>query len=270
MKFTRLVRRWECARRKPSKLRLSSVAAFASALASCGVAGCVSLPKDIGTEPKLSPIGAGINQVASRAEVASQKDGATAAYGNAQQARETGSLWRDRGADLFRDARARRRGDLLTVTISIKDKASLDNSSKRSRDSAVGMGFDVSHAIALPGLASEGSATANGTVNSNTSTDGKGAVARSESIDLRVAAVVTGTLGNGNLVIEGSQEIRVNYELRVLTVSGIVNIADIRADNTIAYDRIAEARMSYGGRGRVMEVQQPGWLHQITDAVAPF
>lgn len=233
------------------------------------VSGCAARLNEVGRAPELSPVGSGIKRIAGQQQAASGlKDGHFVA--TEADALETGSLWRERGADLFRDARARRLGDILTVKISIQDKASMDNSSKRSRDSETGMGLDFSHDIAMPGLITQGSATANSSISSNTSTDGKGAIARSESIDLSVAAVVTAVLPNGSLVIEGSQEVRVNYELRVLTVSGVVAIADIRADNTIHYDRIAEARMSYGGRGRVMEVQQPGWLHQITDLVSPF
>ena len=243
------------------------------------ITGCGSHPREIWREPALSPVGSGLRppQIARTAPDLDNESLQNAGWIPAgselrsnREVRETGSLWRDRGADLFRDRRARRPGDIMTVTIKIKDKASLDNSSKRSRDAASGLGLDLSHAIALPGLTSEGSAKADASVNANTSTDGKGAIARSESIDLRIAAVVTGVLPNGNLVIEGTQEVRVNYELRVLTFSGIVNIADIGADNTISYDRIAEARMSYGGRGRIMEVQQPGWLQQLTDRAAPF
>lgn len=238
------------------------------------LAGCGSIPREIAREPELSPVGSGIRRIVERTD-APVSGGAGMKDRNFPMAFKgdvgaTGSLWRDRGADLFRDARARRPGDILTVKISIKDKASLGNSSKRSRDAAVGMGIDFSHAIALPGLASEGTAAGKAAVNSNTSSDGKGEIARSESIDLRLAAVVSGILPNGTLAIEGSQEVRVNYELRVLTFSGIVNIADIQADNTINYDRVAEARISYGGRGRSMEVQQPGWMHQITDLVSPF
>lgn len=280
-------------RRAMVGLRGSSLGSLAlSALLVPFFAGCSLMPRDFAREPELSPVGSGIRPpaVADRGSVERDRIGdrglkddgwAPAGPGaprfagrrllrESEAVQETGSLWRDQGADLFRDRRARRPGDILMVTIKMKDKASLDNSSKRSRDAASGIGFDWSHAIALPWLASEGTASANGTVNANTSTDGKGEIARSESIDLRIAAVVTGVLPNGNLVIEGSQEMRVNYELRVLTFSGIVNIADIGADNTISYDRIAEARMSYGGRGRIMEVQQPGWMQQLNDHFSPY
>lgn len=231
------------------------------------LSGCSGEPLEIGREPALSPIGAGIRRQAPAepAQAASLSLPSKLAENGA-----TGSLWIDRGGDLFRDPRARRIGDILTVSISIKDKASFDNSSKRSRDSAHGFGLDMTHNIDWKGFASAVSAKADSAVKANTSTDGKGAIARSENIDLRIAAIVTGVLDNGNLVIEASQELRVNYELRVLTFSGIVNIADIKADNTISHERIAEARMSYGGRGRIMEVQQPGWGQQIVDRILPF
>jgi len=231
------------------------------------ISGCAAKPQEIGREPGLSPVGSGlVAAVQATSSVSAPSVRPAAGHGLPSP----GSTWRERGADLFRDLRARRIGDLVTVTILMKDKASLDNSSKRSRDSSHGFGLDMTSKIDWQSFASATSAAVDSAIKSNTATDGKGAIARSENIDLRVAAVVTGVLPNGNLVIQGSQEIRVNYELRVLTFTGIVNVADIKADNTISHDRIAEARMSYGGRGRIMEVQQPAWGHQIIDQIFPF
>ena len=106
--------------------------------------------------------------------------------------------------------------------------------------------------------------------NSTSSSTGNGDINRSEQINLSVPAVVTQVLPNGNLVIKGSQEVRVNFELRQLTIAGIVRPSDISRENTIAYDRIAEARISYGGRGRITEVQQPGWGQQLYDIIKPY
>lgn len=231
------------------------------------LAGCSARPLEIGREPELSPVGAGLR----RATNPDSQVGAEQLFPRkGREYARADTLWRERGGDLFRDPRARRIGDILTVTISMKDKASLDNSSKRSRDSSHGFGLDMSHAIDWRGITSAGTAKADSALKSNTATDGKGEIARSENIDLRIAAVVTDILPNGNLVIEGSQELRVNYELRVLTFTGIVSPVDIKADNTISHERIAEARMSYGGRGRNMEVQQPAWGHQVIDLLFPF
>ena len=107
-------------------------------------------------------------------------------------------------------------------------------------------------------------------LDAKTSSKGEGAITRSESIELLVAAVVTDVLPNGNLVISGTQEVRVNFEVRVLSVAGVLRPRDIATDNTVSYDKIAEARISYGGRGRITEVQQPGWGQQIVDLLAPF
>lgn len=237
------------------------------AILAVSLAGCAARIQEIAREPELSAVGSGLQPPHQARHDGSAKDQGPAPV---PAAHRNGSLWRDRGADLFKDSRARRQGDLLTVTISMKDKASLDNSSKRSRDSSHGLGLDVSQSFDWGGFKSEGTGAAQSSIKSNTASDGKGAIARSESIDLRIAAVVTAVLPNGTLLIQGSQEVRVNYEMRVLTFTGIVDTRDIKADNTISYERIAEARMSYGGRGRIMEVQQPGWGHQIVDIISPF
>lgn len=249
--------------RPMSRTYPTAIVAMAAAL----LGGCATRLHEIGREPSLSPVGSGLQAATQvREERLVGPGSATELYGRPTP----GSLWTDRASDLFKDARARRPGDIVSVAISVRDKASFDNSSKRSRDASHGFGLDISKKIDWAGAASAGKATVDSAIKANTQHDGKGAIARSESIELRIAAVVTEVLSNGNLVIQGSQELRVNQELRELTISGIVSVADIRPDNTISYERIAEARVSYGGRGRVMEVQQPGWGHQIIDLISPF
>jgi flagellar L-ring protein precursor FlgH len=223
--------------------------------------GCGNTVKDFGREPHLTPVGAGLrpHRVAILSEPPPRPSYPS---GN--------SFWHDGSADLFRDPRAMRVGDVVTVKISIKDKASLDNTSERSRDSKRNLNFEGGYDMAYPFLKGKGEGKIDGAINSGTSTKGQGAVTRSESIDLLVAAVVSDVLPNGNLVISGTQEVRVNFEVRVLSVAGVVRPRDIATDNTISYDKIAEARISYGGRGRIMEVQQPGWGHELFDLIAPF
>ncbi|HVZ04384.1 flagellar basal body L-ring protein FlgH [Hyphomicrobium sp.] len=241
------------------KLRLAPIIAASMALLLQACA--LDQIKEIGREPTLSPVGSGL--VADRVPHV-QLPITQAAY------RSGNSTWQDSGADLFRDARAFKAGDVVTVNIQIKDQASLDNTLNRSRDSSVGLqsNLDFDFGFGAPGPA--GSGKLNGNLDRTTATDSKGGITRSENINLLVAAVVTQVLPNGNLVISGTQEVRVNYEVRVLSVAGVIRPRDISTDNQISYDKIAEARVSYGGRGRVMEVQQPAYGQQILDMVSPF
>jgi flagellar L-ring protein precursor FlgH len=228
--------------------------------------GCGVDLHQINKEPQLTPVGSGLmpQQVPIMARPTPRP-----VY------RGGNSLWQDSSADLFRDPRASKPGDVITVKISIKDKASLDTKNNRSRESEgeLDAGFSYDLTTSLFGqqrFQAEGSGSLNPKVESNTSTKSDGRVTRAESIDLLIAAVVTDVLPNGNLVISGSQEVRVNFEMRVLGVGGVVRPRDIATDNTISYDKVAEARISYGGRGRVMEVQQPAWGQQFIDLVTPY
>lgn len=232
--------------------------AFAGVAMATLLAGCAGELRDIGKAPHMTPVGSGLAGPESAPIPAHAFAGATGPG--------RGSIWNESGKDLFRDQRASRVGDVFTINISINDRATIGNSTDRSRESSVKSTLD--YAAKLFGLAALGAASAD--IESNSSTKGQGAINRSEKIQLSVAAVVTDVLPNGNLMIRGSQEIRVNYELRVLEIAGIVRPNDITRDNTIAYDKIAEARVSYGGRGRLMEVQQPNVLHQVYDVLKPF
>lgn len=226
---------------------------------------CTTPPREIMREPQLTPIGSGL--------IVDRIEGVSAAPPDARrpgERRVSNTTWRDTSADMFRDARAGRTGDVITVKIAMKDRATLDNSSNRSRDSSGGFGGTLKYALAAFGLAHSGDGDMDLKLKGATSTQGKGAITRSESIDLMLAAVVTEVLPNGNLVISGSQEVRVNFEVRELNVAGIVRPQDVGSENTISYDKIAEARISYGGRGRITEVQQPGWGQQVVDHISPY
>ncbi len=222
---------------------------------------CATDLREIGREPALSPVGSGL----APGRVAQVELPVTpVAYHSGN------STWQDAGADLFRDARALHVGDVVTVKIQINDRASLDNNLNRSRDASVGLKSSADFDFGFGGTGPAGSGSLDGSLDRTTSTGSKGSIARSESINLLVGAVVSQVLPNGNLVISGSQEVRVNFEVRVLNVQGVIRPRDIATDNTISYEKIAEARVSYGGRGRVMEIQQPAYGQQILDAVAPF
>jgi len=173
------------------------------------------------------------------------------------------SLYQAGVVNFYRDPRATKPGDVLTVLISINDRANLNNKSDVKRDSKTGLGIGGGWGW-LKGFSGDASA------NKSTSAKGDGKVERREDIHLSVAAIISDVLPNGNLIIRGSQEVRVNYEMRVLNVSGVVRPRDIAGNNTIDYAKIAEARISYGGRGRLSEIQQPPYGQQLLNHVSPF
>lgn len=230
------------------------------ALALAALGGCATDIHDFGREPRMTAVGTGLEQDIATSSIY------TVPYPQPSLAYGIRSLWASGLGDLFRDQRAMRAGDVLTVNISINDKATLGNTTDRSKEAKISN--NMAALFSLFGWTKSG--TLDVEVDSKSSTKGQGNIDRSEKIQLSVAAIVTQVLPNGNLLISGSQEIRVNYELRLLNLAGIVRPTDIARDNTISYDKIAEARVSYGGRGRVMEVQQPNWGQQIYDLARPF
>jgi flagellar L-ring protein precursor FlgH len=183
------------------------------------------------------------------------------------------SLWRTGSRAFFKDQRARLVGDLVTVKVKVTDRAQLDNTTKRSRKSGedVGadnvLGFENKLDKFLPDGASAGSLLK---LDSEGSHEGAGSVRRAEQLTTSVAAVVTQSLPNGNLVIEGKQEIRVNFEVRELIVAGVIRPEDIESDNTVDSSKIAQARIAYGGRGQISDVQQPRYGQQVMDILLPF
>jgi len=189
------------------------------------------------------------------------------------QAPQANSLWQAGSRSFFRDPRAGKIGDLLTVQIAIGDQAKIANTTSRSTSASENtsapnlLGLESRLKGILPDSVDPSSLVKLGSDSANT---GTGSVDRSESINLTVAAVVTQILPNGNLVIQGQQEVRVNNEVRELSVSGVVRPEDISNANTISHTQIAEARISYGGRGQITDVQQPRYGQQFFDIVWPF
>jgi flagellar L-ring protein precursor FlgH len=181
------------------------------------------------------------------------------------------SLWRNGSRAFFKDQRAHQIGDILTVMVNITDKANIANETQRSRANTEDSG--ITDFLGSKTLKTPATAILPGrilTADSTSSSDGKGSVQRQEALSTNVAAVVTQVLPNGNLVVEGKQEIRVNFEIRELIVAGIVRPEDIQSDNTIDSSKIAQARIAYGGRGQITDVQQPRYGQQVLDVVLPF
>ena len=183
------------------------------------------------------------------------------------------SLWRTGARAFFQDQRAHRVGDILTVSIDISDSAQVQNTSiaNRKANATLGvpnfLGLESSIGKILPSAFDPKQALG---VSSDVESNGQGSVNRSEAVNLTVAAIVTSVLPNGNLVIQGRQEVRVNSELRELTVAGVVRPEDISAANTIRHTQIAEARVSYGGRGQVSNVQKAPVGNTLVTKFSPF
>jgi flagellar L-ring protein precursor FlgH len=187
--------------------------------------------------------------------------------------RQPASLWRQGSRAFFKDQRAGRVGDILTVVIEIDDEAELENTTSRSRSADESAGLDnlLGYESRINNIF-DGDAIPGDLVNadSDSASTGTGSTEREEEIDLRMAAIITQVLPNGNLVIQGSQQVRVNYELRDLRVQGVIRPEDITSLNEVPYDKIAEARISYGGEGTVSDLQQPRYGQQVFDILFPF
>ena len=180
------------------------------------------------------------------------------------------SLWRNGSRAFFKDQRAHQVGDILTVKVKITDKATLENETNRSRKNNEDSGIDNFFGKSKVPIMNAAVPTRIFTADSSASSDGKGAIERKEELHTNIAGVVTQLLPNGNLVVEGRQEIRVNFEIRELIVAGIVRPEDIESDNTIDSSKIAQARIAYGGRGQITDVQQPRYGQQALDIMLPF
>jgi len=233
------------------------------ALAACGQAERLSR---IGRPPPLSPI---TNPTADPA----WRPVSMPTPGPQEVAAPSNSLWRQGSRTFLRDQRAAQVGDLVTILVAVADDAQLQNRTQSSRTNTASLalpnllGLEASTNRILPN--SVDPSTLLNTDSSNVG-NGQGEVRRNEAINLRVAATVLQNLPNGNLVIAGRQEVRVNNELRELTIQGVLRPQDIASDNTVRHDRLAEARIAYGGRGSLSDVQQQRVGAQILDALLPF
>jgi flagellar L-ring protein precursor FlgH len=186
---------------------------------------------------------------------------------------QPGSLWQIGSQNFFNDNRASRVGDILTVLIDIDEEASFDNDTERTRDADEGLGtpnfFGLESRLGklFPRAIDPDSLVK---LNSSSATRGGGRSRRAEAVEMKMAVIITAILPNGNFVINGSQEVRVNFDLRELQIAGVVRPQDITAENTVTYDKIAEARIAYGGRGQLFDLQQPRYGQQVLDIVLPF
>ena len=228
--------------------------------------GCAAIDRlwNVGEQPKLSAIENPTAQAGYKPVQMPMPAPQPAVY-------NPNSLWRNGSRAFFNDQRAHQIGDILTVKVKITDKAKYENETVRSRTNKEDSG--VTDFIGSKTIGNTAKSILPGrilTADSTATSEGKGSIDRKEELSTNVAAVVTQVLPNGNLVVEGRQEVRVNYEVRELIVAGIVRPEDIESDNTIDSTKIAQARIAYGGRGQITDVQQPRYGQQVLDVLLPF
>lgn len=243
-------------------MRLFSAVLMMSALA---ISGCARMDH-IGKAPSFSP-------TTNNQEHYAMMNPPLPVQTNVSRRSDSASLWSGNKQSLLGDRRAAMRGDILTVVIEVDEEAEIDNETERSRNATESL--SVPQLIGIPQRINDSlpaGATTDPLVDlkSSSKSGGDGSVKRSEKLTLRVAATIVDVLPNGVLAIQGTQELRVNFELRELLVSGYVRPADISRKNEITFDKIASARVSYGGRGQITDVQQPRIGQQVLDAVLPF
>nr|WP_184017360.1 flagellar basal body L-ring protein FlgH [Sphingobium boeckii] len=248
--------------------QMGSALALGAMLSGCGAVGRLS---NVGKAPKMSAVerpDSPLLEPSLGSQAAAHRSGQIADPGPV-----TASLFRTGAGAFLRGQRAARIGDIVTIRINISDRAVVGNSTTRSRSGDEKAGLSALLGIEsvidkiLPGKPDPSNLV---DTNSSSQTSGAGNIARSEQINLTIAAVVTDVLPNGNLMIRGRQETRVNFELRELVVSGVIRPEDIARDNSIQHSQIAEAHISYGGRGQLTDAQQARWGQQIYDALFPF
>jgi flagellar L-ring protein precursor FlgH len=234
-------------------------------LALASLLGCARLDH-VGKRPEFTPSNEGAEHLAMATTGLPQTL-------ERQRLVDQASTWSGSRNSLLGDRRAGEVGDILTVVIEIDEKAEISNSTSRSRSADENLALEELFGLPqridqnLP----EGASSANAVgVEADSRSQGDGSVRRKEKLTLRIAATVTDLLPSGAMRIEGSQEVRVNYEIRELLVSGYVRSGDVTRNNEITYDKIASARISYGGRGQIMDVQQPRYGQQIVDIILPF
>jgi flagellar L-ring protein precursor FlgH len=246
-------------------LPIAAIGALSLTLGACS-SNVGSKLQELGGEPAMS-------NISDPTKVAGYQPVSTPMPNPVPAQHQNGSIWQPGARAFFKDQRASRIGDVLTVNVTINDSAIMANETQGARNDS-----DQVAATNFLGLESKLQNILPKSVNPasliNTSgvraTDGKASINRSEQITVQLAAIVTQVLPNGNMVVSAKQEVRVDYDLREVSFTGVVRPTDIDATDTIAWDKIAEARLSYSGRGQSEDLQQPRVGSQLIDILSPF
>jgi flagellar L-ring protein FlgH len=235
--------------------------AFSSTLSACSA---VDRIENIGSPPALAPIANPIAQPNYQPVTMPTEQSPAGLH-------QANSLWAPGARSFFHDPRASHVGDIITIDISIADAAKISDSTSRTRTNSEDANLTNFFGLESKLQSVLGADPANLVkMGSDSSNVGAGAVDRSETINLTLAGIVTQVLPNGNLVVSGHQQVRVNFELRDLQIGGIVRTEDITSNNTVNLSQIAEARVSYGGQGQITDMQQPRYGSQLYDVLMPF
>jgi flagellar L-ring protein precursor FlgH len=236
-----------------------------TALCAAPLAGCGSLTRlsEVGRPPAMTP-------TADPTKEATWRPVSMPMPARETPSNEPNALWRQGSRAFFKDQRAAQVGDVVTIVVNMNDTANLKNVTSATRSSAESAGLANLFGLEsiLPKTIADPSKLVNASSGNNNT--GTGQIQRNEAVTLRLAGVVTQVLPNGNLVVAARQEFRVNSELRELKVTGVIRPQDIASDNTVLHDRMAEARIEYGGRGQLTGVQSPRWGQQMMDILLPF
>lgn len=250
----------------PTLIASARIAGLVAILLSTSACNMLSRLSEVGSQPGLAGI-ENPNQQPNYKPVSLPMPQPDVARHNAN------SLWRPGARAFFKDQRAAKVGDILTVTVSIADSVTTQNKTELNRTASEDAGLDqfLGYQAALdrvlPEAINPGSAI---DFDSAHVSNGEGKITRNETVNVQLAAIVTQVLPNGNLVVHGRQEVALNYDVREIIVDGVVRPEDITASNQISHDKIAEARIRYGGRGQIMDLQSPRWGQQIYDIIFPF
>lgn len=242
--------------------RAAALLLLPSLLGGCGALDRLS---DVGRAPEMSPTADPTKDPTWRP--------LTMPMPSPQTARpDANALWRPGSRAFFKDQRASQVGDIVTILISTADSAALSNNTTTSRTASEAMGMPNMFGLEgqIPKVFGGSTASSLVSTNSTNANTGKATLARSEAVTVQLAGVVTQVLPNGNLAVSAHQQLEVNHELRDLKVTGVIRPQDISSENTVQSESIAEARISYGGKGELTDVQSPRWGQQLLDIIMPF
>lgn len=184
----------------------------------------------------------------------------------------SGSIWQSTSVSLTENAKARNKGDILTIVISEAASASKAAKTDTSRSSSVNAGIPNFMGLEKAGILTNNVGDLSKLINASVDSTygGAGSTSRQETLNATISAKVIDVLANGNLLIEGRRNVKVNNEDQIIIIEGTVRPTDIDQTNSVNSIYIADAKISYSGKGIISDRQSPGWLMNLVDKLWPF